>query len=226
MARVIDLDKNRQVDTIRAIQRILRVARKRHGNDVVVIRHEELARITGWSVSSVRRSIKELVEDGHIIRTHITRDERGGVLCAYWVRTDVVFRKASLFRRAKRAIEQVRSVEESRHDAGSDGSSPGGTEASPHRNNDNYNRSRVHSSVKSVDKQALDALLHTARLLGIDDRQRGWLRGAALKYGVTQAWQALQIAVQSGRYRVADLVRVTWGILKRQQHQQREVMVS
>lgn len=74
-----------------------------------------------------------------------------------------------------------------------------------------------------VDKIAMDALLHTARLLGIDDRQRGWLRGAALKYGVTQAWQALQIAVQSGRYRVADLVRVTWGILKRQQG---EVMVS
>lgn len=221
MARpIIYLDRRRDVKLMRRLQLLQRCR-----GGVVIIRHRELARRLDMSESTVRRAIEAMVEAGHIVRAYVNRP-RGGKLAAYKVDPDVEYRLASTFRRARAAIEQVIGRDKDDDDAGSDGSSPGGTEASPHRNNDNYNRSRVHSSVKSVDKQALDALLHTARLLGIDDRQRGWLRGAALKYGVTQAWQALQIAVQSGRYRVADLVRVTWGILKRQQHQQREVMVS
>lgn len=67
----------------------------------------------------------------------------------------------------------------------------------------------------------MSALLQTARLLGVDDAQRGYLRGAALRYGVYEAWRALEIAVQQGRYAVRDLVRIVWGILK--QWHQKEV---
>ena len=57
--------------------------------------------------------------------------------------------------------------------------------------------------------------MKTAKVIGVDDQQRGFLRLAALRYGVREAWRALQIAYEHG-YRIADLVRVTWGILKRQ----------
>lgn len=181
-----------------------------------MIRHRELAARLGVSVATVRRAIDAMVAAGHIRRSYMPRS-CGGRLAVYRVQLDVVYRRASTFRRAGRAIgEHFVSKRKQRQEGRRGGIRSVGGEASPQINNDNYNRSRVHSSVKSVDKKALDALLHTARLLGIDDRQRGWLRGAALKYGVMEAWQALQIAVESGRYRVADLVRVTWGILKRQ----------
>lgn len=223
MARpIIYLDRRRDV---KLMQRLQLLQRCRGG--VVIIRHRELAKRLDMSESTVRRAIEAMVEAGHIVRAYVNRP-RGGKLAAYKVDLDVEYRLASTFRRARAAIEQVIGRDKDDDDAGSGGSSPGGTEASPQiKDNENHNRVPGRDpSVQYVDKTAMDALLHTARLLGVDDRQRGWLRGAALKYGVHRTWQALQIAVQSGRYRVADLVRVTWGILKRQQHQQREVMVS
>lgn len=220
MARTIYLDLQRDVDLMRRLQRLQRCR-----GGVVVIRHRELAARLGVSVATVRRAIDAMVAAGHIQRSYMPRP-CGGRLAVYRVALDVVYRRASTFRRAGRALgEHFVSTRKRRQEGRRSGLRSVGGEASPHRNNENYNRPRAHPSGKSVDKQALDALLHTARLLGIDDRQRGWLRGAALKYGVHRTWQALQIAVQAGRYRVADLVRVTWGILKRQ-HQQREVMVS
>lgn len=213
MARpIIYLDRRRDV---KLMQRLQLLQRCRGG--VVVIRHGELARRLGVSESTVRRAIEAMVEAGHIIRTYVDRP-RGGKLAAYKVNLHVEYKMASTFRRARAAIDQVVGRDKGDDDGPLGGSSSGGTEATPQiKNNRNYNsRSRVNPSVDHVDRTELNALLYTARLLGIDDRQRGWLRGAALKYGVTQAWQALQIAVQSGRYRVADLVRVTWGILKRQ----------
>lgn len=222
MARTIYLDLQRDVDLMRRLQRLQRCR-----GGVVVIRHRELAARLGVSVATVRRAIDAMVAAGHIRRSYMPRP-CGGRLAVYRVPLDVVYRRASTFRRAGRAIgEHFVSTRKRRQEGRRGGLRSVGGEASPHRNNENHNRVPGRDpSVDHVDKAAMDAMLHTARLLGIDDRQRGWLRGAALKYGVHRTWQALQIAVQSGRYRVADLVRVTWGILKRQQHQQREVMVS
>src|SRR5690606_41629490 len=71
-----------------------------------VIKHKTVAAYLGCSESSVRRSINRLVKQGHIIRSYVSRP-RGGLLCAYFVRTDVIYRRASTFRRAKMKIEQV-----------------------------------------------------------------------------------------------------------------------
>lgn len=215
------LDLQRDVDLMRRLQ-----ALQRCRGGVVVIRHRELARRLGVSVATVRRAIDAMVAAGHIVRTYISRP-CGGRLAVYRVQLDVVYRRASTFRRARRAVETARgehfvSGRNGRHDGACGNPAAGGVEAKT-KNNNQYNRRAGRPSVDRVDTDDLELMLHQARLLGIDDHQRGWLRGAALRYGVMETWTALQIAYESGRYCISDLVRVTWGILRRKRE---EVMTA
>lgn len=206
MRHEIFLDHRRDVDLIRHLQRVQRATGK-----PVVMKHKTLAKRLECSESTVRRSIDRLVEQGHIRRTYLTRP-RGGVLCVYYVRTDVTYRRSSTFRRAKAKIEQVTSACKRRGDGlFMDAKRRGVTRVNI--NDDNKRSSRP--SIDEKDRRLLEGLMQTAKAVGIDDRQRGFLKGAAMRYGVTEAWRALQIAYE-GNYRIADLVRVTWGILKRQ----------
>lgn len=202
LKRTVYLDRQRDVDLMRYLQRLQRLR-----GQVVAIRHKILAKKLGVSESTARRAVDRMVAAGHILRTHITRP-RGGYICVYKVDTNVIYRKASTFRRARRKIEQVereRKADHNGHLGHNDGT--GGNAKSK----SNLNTKRAARS----DEGLLKGLLTVARAMGIDDVQRGYLRGAALRYGVRQAWWALEKAVTSG-YRLADLVRVTWGILKNQ----------
>lgn len=201
MRQTIYLDKRRDVEVMRRLQRMQRVRRS-----PVVIRHEVFADLIGCSVSTIRRAINALVESGHIIRTHTPRPTRGGYLCVYHVRTDVIYRVASLVRRATRAIEQLTNT---RKPAPQAVTRPPQSSASKDLkvNKDKYNRHK--------DGHHLSHLLLVAKTAGIDDKQRGFLRAAAMRYGVKRAWQALQMAFERG-YPRPDLVKVTWGILKQQ----------
>jgi len=208
MRRTVFLDKRRDVELIRTLQRM-----QRSRGRAVVVKHKTLAKKLNCSESSVRRSIERLVKQGHIIRTYISRD-RGGRLCAYYVDTEIIYRQASLWRRAKAKIEQV-LTERKVGDDGTSGS-PQSTRSKDikHKEIDNKRSARP-SLVGERDQGLLAGLMEVAKAVGIDDRQRGFLRSAALKYGVREAWRALQIAFDGG-YRIADLVKVTWGILRRQ----------
>lgn len=211
--QTVYLSRQRDVDVIRRLQLL---QRGRCG--CVMIRHRELARRLGMSVSTVRRAIDELVADGHIVRTYVPRP-RGGRLAVYRVRLDVVYRRASLLRLAQCALdvaaEQSRSARKRRRDADRSRVEPRGAEAPP-QHNENHNRPGQHPSVDVVDRLGLEVMLAQARMLGVDDTQRGWLRLAAAKYGVRRTWEMFLILAQRGRYRPNDLARVTWGALKRQ----------
>lgn len=202
MKPTIYLDKRRDVEIMRRLQRLQRVRK-----GPVVIRHQVFADAIGCSVSTLRRSINALVEAGHIRRTHISRPTKGGYLCVYDVRTDVIYRVSSLVRRATRAIEQLTSACKQacsghRGLAESDGSK-----------SDQYNK---YNNNRPADGNRLSDLLLVARAAGIDNNQRGFLRAAAIRFGVTRAWNALVMAVERG-YALPDVVKVTWGILKRQE---------
>lgn len=207
--QTVYLDKRRDVDLMRYLQRLQRLK-----GGVVVIRHRVLADKIGVSESTVRRAVKDMVEAGHITRGYIKRPSRGGHLCMYRVNLDVIYRKGSFFRQAKAKFDQLQN-DRNDDDKGGPGASGGSGGEALLKNNDNNKLPHDPSPVNSVDKQAMSALLQTARLLGIDDRQRGYLRGAALRYGVYEAWRALEIAVQEGRYRICDLSRIVWGILRK-----------
>lgn len=207
MKRVIYLTHRRDVELLRFLQRMQR-ARGRS----VVMKHSTLARRLGCSESSARRSVDRLVQSGHLLRTYLSRP-RGGRLCVYWVHPDVIYRRASTPRRAKEKIEQLVTTCKRR----SRGRlrripDPGGESLYPNRDN---KRPARRSLLGERDKELLGGLMEVAKTVGIDDRQRGFLRSAALKYGVREAWRALQIAVDGG-YMLSDLVKVTWGILRRQ----------
>lgn len=202
MKTVVYLNHRRDVDLMRYLQRVQQMR-----GGVVVMRHKTLAAKLGCSESTARRAVERMVRAGHILRTYIPR-ERGGVLCAYRVNRHMIYRRAGLFRKARRKIEQVASTRKT-HDEAILGHSPGpGGETIYKNNKKNKRRARI-------DHRLLNGLLLTARTAGVDDIQRGYLRAAAMRYGVEEAWRALQIAVESG-YALRDVVRVTWGILKKQ----------
>lgn len=201
LSRTIYLDKRRDVDVIRTLQRMQR-ARGRS----VVVKHRTLADRLGCSESTVRRALDRLEAAGHIKRDHMAR-ERGGVLCVYWVRVDVIYRRASIFRRARAKSEQLVGNRKRLCDAPYEPQDvPRGR---PIQSNKRYRRAR------RVDPKMLKGLMTVAQSVGVDDRQRGWLKGAALRYGVKEAWNALIIAAKDG-YSTEKLVHVTWGVLKNQ----------
>lgn len=214
------LSRQRDVDVIRRLQSL-----QRGRGGCVMIRHRELARRLGMSVSTVRRAIDELVAAGHIIRAHVPRP-RGGRLAVYRVRLDVVYRRASLLRLAQCALdaaaEQLRGARNRRRDADRSRVSPRGAEAPP-QHNENHNRPGQHPSVDVVDRLGLEVMLDQARMLGVDDTQRGWLRLAAARFGVRRTWEVFLLVARRGRYRPNDLARLTWHILKRQRE---EVMTA
>ena len=207
MKEVIFLNHRRDVELLQYLQQLQEEGKWK----AVVIRHKVLATYLKCSESSIRRSIYRLVEQGHIIRTYVDRP-RGGKLCAYYVRPDVIYRHASFARRAKRKIEQVLKLKKRPSQGHSDATSPQRERIT--QSNDNKRSARP-SLPPEEDSKLMDGLMKTAKVIGVDDQQRGFLRLAALRYGVREAWRALQIAYEHG-YRIADLVRVAWGILKRQ----------
>lgn len=205
--REVFLSHRRDVDVMRYFQRLQRIGGS------VVIKHKTVAAYLGCSESSVRRSINRLVKQGHIIRTYVSRP-RGGLLCAYFVRTDVIYRRASTFRRAKMKIEQVARAQKLRSQGRFGRISAGVGRVKNNKRMDN--KRSAHPSIDfEKERRLLDGLMKTAKVMGIDDTQRGFLRSAARRFGVVEAWTALKIAYESG-YLLPDLVKVTWGILKRQ----------
>lgn len=209
MKRTIYLDKPMQVQLIRYFQRLQRMRGK-----VIIIKHETVAARLGCSESTARRRINELIKAGHIIRTYVPRPTKGGHLCAYWVRTDVIYRRASMMRQAREKIEQVRARCKRRNNEGLSNAESNGRKTLHTKYNDKDKRAR-----RSINRDELKALMTVAQSVGIDDKQRGYLRGAAIRYGVREAWNALIIAFEDG-YPIRDLVRITWGILKKQYPQE------
>lgn len=211
MRRVIFLEKQTDVDLLTYVQEIQTRTKK-----PVVVKHQTLVQKLGRSESTIRRAIRRLVKSGHLLRTYVNRD-RGGRLCAYWVRPDVVYQKASIFQRAKAKIDQLRHQLETAPKPPSEASLKveSGQPSIRLKSNKRNNKRSAHPSIDSKEVDMLPGLLQTAKAIGVDDQQRGFLRLAALRYGVREAWRALQIAYEHG-YALADLVRVTWGILKRQ----------
>lgn len=205
MKPVFYLPKTTQVQLMRYFQRLQRMR-----GQVIVIRHKTVAARLGVSESTARRRINELVKMGHIIRTHVPRPSKGGVLCAYRVNTNVIYRRSSMMRQARERIEQVANNHKRRNDGGS-----GRVENVGIARSSKYNNRYKRKARPSINRKELKGLMEVAKMLQVDDKQRGYLKGAALKYGVQEAWNAFVIAVEGG-YALPDLVRVTWGILKKQ----------
>lgn len=197
---VVYLDRPIKVKLIRWLQRVQRI-----GKRAVVVRHAVLADRLGCSESTVKRAVRELSETGHILKEHIRRPTKGGFLCAYRVRTDVIYRVASFARQANDLL-------------------PAGCEMALHRhlevekeavseekqNSDRYRR-KAHSSINP--RLSIKDLLTYARIIGIDNSQRGYLALLARKYGVYDAWEALRIAIESGR--ALNPVAYAWGIARK-----------
>src|SRR5690625_194152 len=199
------LDKGRQTEAIRYIQRVKRVSRE----GVVVLKNATLADRLNCSESTARRTIKELVDAGHLIKVQVPKPG-GGFLNAYDVDTNIIYRTSSFLRRVRKQVEHASTMRKANGDAGSGCRCGGGSKGFKSKNNNKYKRKRN----RSVDNGDWQALMSVARAAGVDDSQRGYLGIAARRYGVKEAWEALVIAFERG-YRVRDLVRVTWGILKR-----------
>src|SRR5690625_1288419 len=167
LRQTLYLDTRREVEIIRLLQRM-----QTRRTSPVVIRHEVLAEMIGCSESSVRRAVTKLVQAGHIMRTYITRTTKGGRLCVYKVRTDVIYRAASLLRRASQAIEQLQNASKP---------APGGRSEAPKgrarkgfrsKNNNKYRRKR-NRSVDNRDLQALMSVRSEERRVGKECRA-GW----------------------------------------------------
>lgn len=198
---VIYLDRRRDVQVMRYLQRLQRVRKT-----AVAIRHHVFAKKLGCSESTIKRSVRRLVESGHIVRAYLLRPSKGGYLCAYRVRTDVIYRMASTMRRLNDLLPT--GCEQALQ--GPLRGSKGGERRTTNKNNNNYKRKRT----GLVDKKLLKGFLSVARAAGASAKQQSYLLGAAYRYGVRETWDALLIALECD-YPLDKIDRITWGILKR-----------
>lgn len=185
-----------------------------------MVRHTTLAKRLGCSEVTVRRAIRRLVAAGHIIKGHAVRPTKGGYLCVYRVRTDVIYRTASPRRRAEWAAnraqdDHLRTTTKQACDAGLGQRKGGESKAYRYKYSNKYRRG-AHRSTRVTVKD----LLTYARILGISDSQRGYLTLLANKYGVYDAWDALLIALESGQAR--NPVSYAWGVLRKWYPEQRK----
>src|SRR5690606_972140 len=134
------------------------------------------------------------------------RPSQGGYLCAYRVRTDVIYRMASTMRRLNDLLPTgcEQALQGPLRDAGVRES-----RISIQKNNKCRRKRTVF-----VDKKLLKGFMSVARAAGVSVKQQSYLLGAAYRYGVCEAWEALLIALD-GNYPLNKVDRITWGILKR-----------
>lgn len=198
---VVYLDRRRDVQVMRYLQRLQRVRQT-----AVVIRHHVFAKKLGCSESTIKRAIRRLVESGHIMRAYMLRPSQGGYLCAYRVRTDVIYRMASTMRRLNDLLPTgcEQALQGPLRDAGVRES------RISIKNNNKCRRKRT----VFVDKKLLKGFLSVARAAGASAKQQSYLLGAAYRYGVRETWDALLIALECD-YPLDKIDRITWGILKR-----------
>lgn len=215
-------DRPRKTQLLRLLQRMQRA----QGGQVMV-RHATLAKRLKCSERTIRRTIDQLVESGHIIKSHAVRPTKGGYLCVYQVRTDVIYRTASPRRRAEWAInraesDHLRSTRKQAQDAGLKGPRGGERKTYQYKDSNKYRRKPAR---ESIDRQlSIEDFLAYARIAGISDSQRGFLRLLASKFGVYDAWEAFKIALESGRAR--NPVMYAWGVIRKWYPDQRKGAVG
>lgn len=207
MRPVVYLDRRIKVKLIRWIQRLQRISKR-----AVVVRHGVLADKLGCSESTIKRAVRELVAEGHLLREHMRRT-RGGYLCVYRARLDVIYRTASTLRRAGDLLPNgselaLQALQRSESETVSQAS----------RKGSKYRRT-VHESI--YPRASLKDLLMYADVLGIPASQRSYLALLARRFGVYDAWHALVIALRSGQAR--NPVAYAWGVIRRWYPQRKKV---
>lgn len=204
---IVYLDRPIKTKLIRWLQRMQRI-----GKRAVVVRHRVLADKLGCSESTVKRVVRELEAEGHILKQHIRRPSKGGFLCCYRVRTDVIYRTASFARQADDLLPTGSEIAIQGHLRQRKKVVSRGLDK-------NSNESSRNGSIHR--RASMKDLMLMARVVGIEDSQRGYLWQAARKYGVYEAWEALREAVNAG-YPRDRLTRIVWGILRKWYPDQRK----
>src|SRR5690625_7592421 len=97
-----------------------------------------------WSsdvCSSDLRTIKELVDAGHLIKVQVPKPG-GGFLNAYDVDTNIIYRTSSFLRRVRKQVEHASTMRKANGDAGSGCRCGGGSKGFKSKNNNKYKRKR------------------------------------------------------------------------------------